>query len=98
DWIEDPLIDPDRFNQQLELIQVEVSGLQRDSRLVLSRPNEAGIGMALAGPDGVARMQFAWLPGSPAPKANVQLIGRQRSARARQTAGGGGLSRQRLER
>ena len=43
-------------------------------------------------------MQFARLPGSPAPKANVQLIGRQRTPPARQTAGGVALSRQRFER
>lgn len=96
-WIVDPLIDPDRRDRQLELIHVEVSGLRRDSTVVLSDARESALGQALAGPDGVARLQVAWQQGSPVPRAMLKLGGNLGPA-ARDTAHGGvAVTRQRIE-
>ena len=96
DWIVDPLIDPDR---ELELVRLEVSGLLPASKVVLSGSTDATIGVAPAGLDGIAQMQFAWLQGSPTPRAMVQLGGLQRSSPAAGTAPRGvALYSQRFER
>jgi len=98
DWIEDPLIDPERFDRQLELVQVEVSGLHRNSKFVLKDPRDAAIGVARADVDGVARMQFAWQPGLPTPQALLQFDEHQRPAVARTVEHSVTVFRQRLER
>lgn len=70
EWIVNLLIDPDR---QIELVHLEFSGLDPGSRVSLNDSRDAAMGVAAAGLDGVARMQFAWLQGSPTPRAMVQV-------------------------
>jgi hypothetical protein len=98
DWIVDPLIDPERFDRQLELVWVEVSGLHRDSKVVLNGPRDAAIGAGRSDVDGVARMQFAWQPGSPPPQARLQVSERERLAIMGISEQGVTVLRQRCER
>jgi hypothetical protein len=93
DWIDDPLIDPDRSDREVALVQLEVSGLRRNSRVVVEGPHQTLLGSALASADGFARLQFAHQPGTPAPLARVQIGARRRHAAASSRNGGVALFR-----
>jgi hypothetical protein len=98
DWIINPLDDPDRFDRQLDLVQVEVSGLRGGSKVVVRRSADAVLGTARATSNGTARMTFALEQGSPPPLAMVQPGVHGIAATARASGGGVAFFRQRLQR